>query len=231
MAAVVACAIVGCRERSLQPDAGAGTLPAGAGGGGVIPTGAGGGAPPGGSSPVGGLSPGGGDSGAGDGSASDVATRPDSLDWFRGSLTENTQCHDLPNTAPYISPLLHGDQPTRSLAGGVIADGRYELISDDYYNGGNGLIVAVLMRRTIEFREHATIWLTTDFVPDSSIAGTNNRPSALVAYVAASNTLRATIDECYARNEVDEYQYEATPETLTTWNARSHELALYLRVE
>jgi len=176
------------------------------------------------------LSPGGGGGTAGDGSARDVPARPDGTPPFMGRLSEQTQCHDLPNTAPYISTLGHAGA-ARRLAGGVIADGRYELIQADFYPDGTNLLFPSVLRRTIELQQSATRLLITDFVLQTVIEAVDDRPSAAVTYVTDSNTLRATIDGCAGDRAAEEYQFEATPETVTMWSEKTRGLFLYLRVE
>ena len=217
-------ATTGCRSRALQPDAGGtGVLPTGGGGASGLGPGIGGGELFDGAARADGLV-------AGDGTPRDIPARPDGEPPFMGNLSEQDQCHALPNTAPYIGPIGHGNEP-RPLSGGTIRDGIYELIQADYYIGGDsGLTFPYIHRRTIQFQQNATHWQIADFVPQSSIAAVDTRPSVTVTFVTDSNTLRTTLDSCYSNaGAVDEYQYEATPETVMLWNERTRGMLLYLR--
>ena len=214
---VAAAALAGCRSRGLQADSGAET--------GMLPTGGGG---------AGGLSV---DGGSSDSIIDvDVAPRDTALDFpsrpdtppFLGSVTENYQCHTLPNTAPVINPLgMSGDRPRR-LEGGTITDGHYEMVDAHMYPGDSGITWPTAMRRTITFQNSGTRWLITDFILQSDIAGEDNRPSATVTYTSA-NTFRATVDSCYPGAAVNDYEYEATPDTITMWFEPRRSLLFYLR--
>jgi hypothetical protein len=144
-------------------------------------------------------------------------------------VIEGTQCHGLPNSAPYIIPETRpaGAAPP-DLAGGTIIDGRYELIAAVHYPA-DAATPEGLMQRTVQFELDASHWLLTEFVRAAGGgAGTNVRAAAAIT-IAADGRLTAMFDSCYPAS-ANEYRFEATPDTITMWHERTRMLLYYLRV-
>jgi hypothetical protein len=208
-----------------QGGSGGGGGSGGLGAAGAVDGGAGGGIPDGAAGTAGGN---------GDAAADVDATPVTDGSGFDGTIIgEDTACHDLANTAPYVIPqrIPAGTQPP-TLNGGALADGRYELTAVDKYASGNPQLQATY-RRTLALSMAGTKLLMVDLA--SLNPGNPNetgyrvvRPSFAVTSTADGAFM--TMGDACAEVTGTLYRYEAGTGTLTLWNATLGTLQRYTRV-
>jgi hypothetical protein len=167
--------------------------------------------------------------GGADGMSTDAWAIPDSLPFDATLGTDPTACHAMDNTAPIIEPqMLAADVAVpSSFSGGTIADGRYELISVDFYPASNAPAPQPYYQRTLVFQGNATRGLMVDLskVPRGWVVG---HPSFAVTVTPAA-MLTETGDTC-ASGLLNEYLYEVSAGMLTFWYPKGGTLQRYLLV-
>lgn len=169
------------------------------------------------------------DAGPTEGGGADAWDIPDSLSFDATLGTDPTPCHDTQNTAPVIAPqtLAAGVPVPTGFSGGTISDGRYELISIDFYPASNAPAPQLYYQRTVVFQANATSGLMVDLekVPRGWVVG---HPSFAVT-VTAGAMLTETGDAC-ASGLLNQYLYEVSAGMLTLWYPQGGTLQRYLPV-
>lgn len=188
----------------------------------------------GGAGGVGGASGAGGaaDAGADGGDAAiETANRPDALG-FDGRIVgaDDMTCNGLENTAPYITPnVLAQDAQPPTLRGGTIVDGRYELVSVDYYPVTVTPSPHTLYHRTTQLQQGGTIWQWVELFP--SRPGTPPDGSWMVvrrsmAVAATPDGTLAATSACGNVTGVD-WRYETSPGAIVVWQPSDGIVARY----
>src|SRR4029077_4080863 len=123
-----------------------------------------------------------------------------------------------------------GEQPP-TLHGGTVTDGRYELVSVDYYPG-SAPAPRTLYHRTTQFQQGGTVWHWVDLFP--SRPGTPPDGAWTVVRRTAAVTWTPdgafTIAPMCGNTVTSNWQFEASAGAITIWEPTDRLLEHYVAV-